>query len=59
MLDNDIVRCQIHIVPYHLQSGVPEYLLQGEYITSINQEPYGKRMPAKMGMKPLDSRSLG
>ena len=51
MLYRYVVRCQVHIVPYHLQSRVSQYLLKREYIASINQEPRSKRVPAKVSIR--------
>lgn len=42
----------------HLRCRVPQYLLQGEYVTAIYQESGGKGMAAKMGMKPGNTRLL-
>jgi len=52
MLYRYVVLCQVHIVPYHLQSRVSQYLLKRKYIATVNQKSGSKRMPAEMSMKP-------
>ena len=53
MLYRNMVCCQIHVVPYHFQRRVSQYLLQRKYITTINQKPRGERVPAEMSVKPV------
>jgi hypothetical protein len=55
MLYDYMVSRQIHVMPYHLQSRVSQYLLKREYVSAINQEPRSKRVPAKVSMESMDS----
>ncbi len=41
---------EMKIMLYHIQRGMPQYLLQREYITAIQQVVGGKCMPAEVGM---------
>ncbi len=46
----------MHVSAHHFQRGMPEYLLQPEYITTVvNEEISGKTMAAQMGVQPGDA----
>ena len=57
MLDPDMIRGKVGISPYHLQRRMPQYLLQGEDISTIGQELGSKGVPAQMSMQSLDTTS--
>jgi hypothetical protein len=47
MLYSHMIRGKIDVVVDHFQSGVPQYLLQSEDISTVDEEPCGKHMPAQ------------
>jgi hypothetical protein len=45
-----VLRGQVHIFASHFERGVPQNLLQAEYVSTVDLETHAKRMPADVGM---------
>ena len=58
MLYRNVACCQNYIMSDHLQSGVPQNLLQGKHITAVDQEPCGKCMLSISEMGHFLNRTL-